>query len=90
MILGQLQGFFSKVFLFHLNRNLPDKDLAGVLKVNPYFMKDYRSAASNYNMQKVEQVFNILEEFDLRLKGVNNRSLKHGELLQEMVARILN
>ena len=90
LILGQLQGFFSKVFLFHLNRNLPDKDLAGVLKVNPYFMKDYRSAASNYNMQKVEQVFNILEEFDLRLKGVNNRSLKDGELLQEMVARILN
>jgi len=90
LILGQLQGFFSKVFLFHLNRNLPDKDLAGVLKVNSYFMKDYRSAASNYNMQKVEQVFNILEEFDLRLKGVNNRSLKDGELLQEIVARILN
>ena len=42
------------------------------------------------NPQKLEQVFKILEEFDLRSKGVNNRSLKEGELLKEMVARILN
>jgi len=90
LILGTLQGFFTKVFLYHLNRNLPEKDLAGVLKVSPFFIKDYRSAATNYNPQKLEQIFNTLEEFDLRSKGVNNRSLKEGELLKEMVTRILN
>lgn len=90
LILGTLQGFFTKVFLFHLNRNLPDKDIAGILKVSPFFIKDYRSAATNYNVQKLEQIFKILEEFDLRSKGVNNRSLKEGELLREMVGRILN
>jgi len=90
LILGTLQGFFTKVFLFHLNRNLPDKDIATVLKVSPFFIKDYRSAAANYTPQKLEQVFNTLEEFDLRSKGVNNRSLKEGELLKEMVTRILN
>ena len=90
LILGTLQGFFTKVFLFHLNRNLPDKDIASVLKVSPFFIKDYRSAATNYNIQKLEQIFKILEEFDLRSKGVNNRSLKEGELLREMVGRILN
>jgi DNA polymerase-3 subunit delta len=90
LILGTLQGFFSKIFLFHLNRNLPDKDIAGAIKVSPFFLKDYRAAAANYNPQKLEQVFKILEEFDLRSKGVNNRSLKEGELLKEMVARILN
>lgn len=90
LILGQLQSFFSKVFLYHLNRSLSEKDIAAAIKVNPYFIKDYKSAATNYSPQKVEQVFNLLEEFDLRLKGVNNRSLKDGELLQELVARILN
>lgn len=90
LILGTLQTFFSKVFLYHLNKNLPEKDIAAVIKVNPYFVKDYRSAAINYSPQKVEQIFNLLEEFDLRAKGVNNRSLKEGDLLQEMVARILN
>ncbi len=90
LILGTLQGFFTKVFLYHLNKNLPERDLAGVLKVSPFFIKDYRSAAGNYSPQKLEQVFNTLEEFDLRSKGVNNRSLKEGELLKEMVTRILN
>jgi DNA polymerase-3 subunit delta len=90
LILGTLQGFFSKIFLFHLNKNLPDKDIASAIKVSPFFLKDYRSAVANYNPQKLEQVFKILEEFDLRSKGVNNRSLKEGELLKEMVARILS
>ena len=90
LILGTLQGYFSKIFLFHLNKNLPDKDIASVIKVSPFFLKDYRTAAANYSPQKLEQVFKILEEFDLRSKGVNNRSLKEGELLKEMVARILN
>ena len=90
LILGTLQTFFSKVFLYQLNKNLPEKDIAAAIKVNPYFVKDYRSAALNYPPQKVEQIFNLLEEFDLRVKGVNNRSLKEGELLQEMVARIFN
>ena len=90
LILGTLQGFFTKVFLFHLNRNLPDKDIASVLKISPFFIKDYRTAAANYSPQKLEHIFNTLEEFDLRSKGVNNRSLKEGELLKEMVTRILN
>ncbi len=90
LILGTLQGYFSKIFLFHLNKNLPDKDIASVIKVSPFFLKDYRTAAANYTPQKLEQIFKILEEFDLRSKGVNNRSLKEGELLKEMVARILN
>lgn len=89
LILGTLQGFFTKVFLFHLNKSLPDKDIASALKISPFFIKDYRSAAANYNQQKLEQIFNLLEEFDLRSKGVNNRSLKEGELLREMVTRIL-
>ena len=90
LILGTLQGYFSKIFLFHLNKNLTDKDIASVIKVSPFFLKDYRTAAANYTPQKLEQIFKILEEFDLRSKGVNNRSLKEGELLKEMVARILN
>ena len=90
LILGTLQGFFTKVYLFHLNRGLPDKDIASLLKISPFFIKDYRTAAANYSQQKLEHIFNTLEEFDLRSKGVNNRSLKEGELLREMVTRILN
>ena len=90
LILGQLQGFFGKVYLFHQNKNLGDKEIASVLKVNPYFIKDYKAAAKNYSEKKLEQVFYMLEEYDLRSKGVNNPSLKEGELLKELVTRILS
>ncbi|MFI5140558.1 MAG: DNA polymerase III subunit delta, partial [Sphingobacteriales bacterium] len=90
LILGTLQGFFTKVFLYHQNKSLPEKEIASVLKVNPYFIKDYKAAAKNYSEQKLEQVFYTLEEYDLRSKGVNNSNIKEGELLKEMVTRILN
>jgi DNA polymerase-3 subunit delta len=90
MVVATLQGFFNKVYLAHQFKNVLDKDLAGVLKVSPFFVKDYKAAAKNYSEKKLEQVFYILEEYDLRVKGVNNHSVKEGELMKEMVFRILN
>ena len=91
MVVGTLQGFFNKVYLAHQNKNAPDKDLASLLKVNPYFVKDYKAAAKNYSEQKLEQIFYILEEYDLRSKGVSStNNIKEGELLKELVVKILN
>lgn len=90
LVLGTLQTFFSKVFAYHYNKNLPDKDIAAAIKVNPYFLKDYKAAAQHYPPQKLEHVFYTLEEYDLRSKGVGNSDIKEGELLKEMVYKILN
>ncbi|HWB64508.1 MAG TPA: DNA polymerase III subunit delta, partial [Chitinophagales bacterium] len=90
LVLGTLQGFFNKVYLCYLNKSLPDKDLAGILKVSPFFVKDYKAAIANYTLQKLEHIFYLLEEYDLRSKGVNNVNIKEGELMKEMIARILN
>lgn len=90
MVLGALYTFFTKVYAYHSNRNLPEKDIAAAIKVSPFFVKDYRAAAQNYPAQKLEQVFNIMEEYDLRSKGVGNHGVEEGELLKELVFRILN
>lgn len=90
LVLGTLQNFFSKVYAYQMNKSLPDKDLASAIKVNPYFIKDYRAAAQHYPVQKLEHVFYTLEEYDLRSKGVGNSDIKEGELLKELVYKILN
>lgn len=91
MVVGTLQGFFNKVYLAYQNKNAQDKDLASLLKVNPHFVKDYKAAAKNYSEQMLEQIFYILEEYDLRSKGVNStNNIKEGELLKELVVKILN
>ncbi len=89
LVLGTLQGFFAKVYQCHQNKAVPDKDLAGIIKVSPFFVKDYKAAARNFSEQKLEQIFHTLEEYDLRSKGVGNSSVKEGELMKELVSKIL-
>jgi DNA polymerase-3 subunit delta len=89
LVLGTLQGFFFKVWACALNRQRSDAELASILKVSPYFVKDYKAAALKYSPASLEQVFYVLEEFDLRSKGFNNANTEEGELLKEMVIKIL-
>ncbi|CAN5477098.1 DNA polymerase III subunit delta [soil metagenome] len=82
--------YFSKVLLYH---SLPDKSkltVAAALKVNPYFVEDYMEAGKNFNLPKVSSILTQLREYDLKSKGVNNISTNEGELLRELVYKILH
>ena len=87
MLLPLLYGYFIKVMLFIQE---PDKKKAmAVMKVNPYFMKDYETAARNYTLGKLASCIGYLYDTDLRSKGVrNNGTVSDGELLKELVFRI--
>ena len=63
---------------------------AGALGVNPYFVDGYAKAALNYNTAKLKHVFAYLKECDLKAKGVDNPSIENGELLKEMIFKILH
>ena len=89
LVLGTLQGFFSKAWVCYHNRQKADNDLAALLRVNPYFVKDYKAACAKYPVQKMEYIFYVLEEYDLRSKGIGNNSIKEGELLKEVIIKIL-
>lgn len=90
MVLATLYGYFSKLYLCSVNKGASDKDLAVLLRVNPFFVKDYKLAVANYPTQKIEQVFALLAEYDLRSKGVNNGNTPEGELMKELAYKILN
>lgn len=90
MLVATLQGYFNKLYLAHQYKNMLDKDFAAAVKVSPFFVKDYKAAARNYSEQQLERVFHILEEYDLRVKGVGNHGTREGELLKEMVFKIMN
>ena len=89
LVLGTLQGFFSKVWVCYHNRQKSDNELAGILRVNPYFVKDYKTACARYSTQKMEYIFYVLEEYDLRSKGISNNGVEDGELLKEIIIKIL-
>ncbi len=88
-ILGNLYTYFIKVMLYH---QLDDKSqAASVLKVNPYFVRDYEVAARNYKLGKLASCIGYLYEADLRSKGFhNNGTVSDGELLKELVFKIIH
>jgi DNA polymerase-3 subunit delta len=90
LVLGQLYAYFSKIFKYQF---LPDKSkfaAAGALGVNPYFIDGIASAAARYPSVKLKQIFSYLKEYDLKSKGVENTSVTYGELLKELVFKILH
>lgn len=76
-------SFFVQLLQYH---GLKDKSsAASVLKINPYFIKDYEVAAKNYPMRKVSQIVAKLREIDVKSKGVGANGLKDVELYKELL-----
>jgi DNA polymerase-3 subunit delta len=82
--------YFIKIFKYHFLNDKSERALALEFSVNPFFVSDYVKAARIYHPRKCVQIFELLREYDMRSKGVNNESADHGELLKEMVYRIMH
>lgn len=89
-IITVLFGFFSKLILVHTAENKSEATLVKLLQVNPYFVKDYTKAASTYPIQKVIHIIGYLREADLRSKGVDNATTTEGQILKELIFKILH
>lgn len=85
-----LFSFFSQLLHFHGLKDKSPRAVASALKVNPYFVNDYITAAKYYPMKKVSQVIGILRDFDVKSKGVGANAVSQGDLLKELLFRILN
>ncbi len=90
LVLAQLFKFFSDLMIFHY---LPDKSqgvAASELKVNPYFIKDYEKASKVYGARKTMNIITFIRETDARYKGIDNPSTDEGELMKELIYKILH
>lgn len=83
-------GFFVKLLKYHGLKDRNPKNVAAVLAVNPYFLKDYDVALRNYPMKKVSQIVATLREVDVKSKGVGANAMPTGDLLKEMLVKIFN
>lgn len=90
LTISSLFAFFSKLLTYHYLTDKSKNNVAAVLKVNPFFVKDYESAALKYNASKTIQVISLLRTYDLRSKGFGDPGTEPGDLLKEMVFRILH
>lgn len=85
-----LFGYFSRLLIYHQLKDKSRNSVASALSVIPFFVKDYQAAARNYNYQKLTRIISYLKEYDLKSKGVDNVSTSDGELLKELLYKILH
>jgi DNA polymerase-3 subunit delta len=85
-----LFSYFSKILLYHTLTDKSQGNVASKLKINPYFVRDYETAARNYSINKAAFVISYLRDYDLKSKGHNNSSASDGDLLRELVFKILH
>ncbi|MDM9631650.1 DNA polymerase III subunit delta [Robiginitalea aurantiaca] len=89
MTISLLNTFFAQLLQYHGLQDHSPKNVARALKVNPYFVHEYQTAARHYPMRKVSRIISTLREMDLKGKGVAAPAMKQDDLLKELLHKIL-
>lgn len=93
-IVSMLFTTYSKLLAFHTLR--PDEKArpeiaANKLSERPFaIQRTYEPAARNYDFRKCLSILGMLHEYDMRSKGFQWPAVSSGELLKELVFRIMN
>lgn len=90
MTISLLNSFFTQLLLYHGLRDKSKGNVAKALRVNPYFVADYQNAARNYPMRKVSQIISLLREADLKSKGLGASNLPQGDILKELLFKVMH
>jgi len=90
LTLSQLFKFFSDLMIYHYLSDKNPTAVASELRINSYFVKDYQKAAQSFNPWKTMSIISNIRETDARYKGIDNPSTDEGELLKELVFKILH
>ena len=85
-----LYGYFTKILKVHLTTDKSQGNLASVLGVAPYFVKDYLTAARNYSPQICIRNISVLREFDMKSKGYENGEVNEKDLYREMIFKLMH
>jgi DNA polymerase-3 subunit delta len=88
-VVAFLYSFFSKLLAASQCTDKSEKGLVSTLKISPYAAKDYLSALRQYPADKIIYTISSLKDADLKLKGVNSGSDTEGQILRELVFRIV-
>jgi DNA polymerase-3 subunit delta len=90
LTIASLFSYFTKVLTYHYLSDKSKNNVASVLKINPFFVKDYETTASKYNVKKTVEIIGLLRTYDMKSKGFGDLSSTPGDLLKELVYKILH
>lgn len=90
LTITSLYYFFSKILTYHYLKDKSKNNAAAELKVHPYFVNNYQTAARSYSIPKAVRIISYLRKYDMKAKGLGNVSTSHADLLRELIYIILH
>ncbi len=85
-----LYSFYSKLLVASTASDKSDRSLVSLLKISPYAARDYNSALQNYSTSQLVNCIQSISEADLKIKGVNTTAVGEGQILRELVYKLIH
>lgn len=90
MVLPVLHNFFFRTMVLSQIKNLEPREISSKLKIKPSQLGQYQMALSKYRIMKLASIIKEIKNYDLKAKGLGNVSASPGELLRELIYKILH
>lgn len=89
LTIATLNSFFNKLLRYHALKDKSQYSASKALGVSPFFVKDYSFAAQKYPMKKASQAIALIREVDMKSKGVGANQIPNGDLLKELLVKLM-
>lgn len=90
VVVSNLFNHFSRLMKIHFLQNKSREAIASALRVHPFVAGELVNSSKIYNPKKIAANISLLYEYDLKSKGVGNTSFTPGQLMKELVYRLMN
>lgn len=89
LLISMIYSMFAKLYTCSLMKTQSDTEIAKAAKINPYFLKTYKSALRLYDVRTIRRNIKLLSQYDLRSKGVGNVGVSGAELMKELSFKLM-
>jgi DNA polymerase-3 subunit delta len=90
MNIAVLYTYFSKLLFYQTLPNKSSSEVMSQMRVNFNQLKDLEQAGKNYSLDKLVRIISYLHDYDMRSKGIDGIQMDKGELMREMLFKILH
>lgn len=89
-VISNTFSHFSRLMKIHFLQNKSKEAVASALRVHPFVASQLINSTKIFNPKKIAANIAVLHEYDLKSKGINNSSFTEGQLMKEMIYRLLH
>lgn len=90
VVISSLFGHFSRLMKIHFLDNKNREAVAAAVGVPPFVAGQLMGSAKLYPPKKIAANIAVLHEYDLKSKGVDNSSFSEGQLMKELIYRLMH